>query len=159
MSRLRKTALLAAVAASVAAPASGALIAAKPVQYDTVSQGDGAASSLTGRADYVIRTKREWRQMWAALNDGVIPKPARPRVDFRQSMLLLVTLGREPTGGYGITVTGVSKATGRVAVDVEERSPGSNCIVAQHVTAPYHVVSVPRGGVVRFRHHPTTSDC
>jgi hypothetical protein len=159
MSRLRKTVLLAAAAVSVAAPASGALIGARPVQYDAVSQGDGAASGLTDRADYVIRTKGQWRRMWAALNERVTPTPARPAVDFRHSMLLLVTLGREPTSGYAIAVTGVSKGTGRLVADVEERSPGSNCFVAQHVTAPYQVVRVPRGGVVRFRHHATTADC
>lgn len=159
MSRLRKIAVAGALAASVAAPASGAL-APKPVPFDPVAQGDGVSSSLTRPADYVIRSQKSWRRAWQALNRGVTPPPAAPSIDFRRSMLLLVTQGYRPTAGYAIDVAGVSKAAARLVVDVEEHSPGPGCFVAQHVTAPYDVVRVPRSSrVVSFVRHPGATTC
>lgn len=129
------------------------------VPFETVAQGNGASSHLR-QGDYVIRSQARWQKAWQALNWGVMPTPPTPVVDFQRSMLLVVQEAQRGGGGYSIAVTHVAKLARQLVVDVEERSPGAGCMTSALVTAPYHVVRVPRtGGAVMFTHRQTTYSC
>jgi hypothetical protein len=155
------------VAATAAVPAASGAPLLRAVAFDTVAKGDGASSSLTKPDDLVIRSKARWRDVWNQLNAGVQTMPPTgaqypppPAVDFRRSMLLVVLQGQRGSGGHSIAVTRVSKLASQLVVRVEERSPGAGCMTAAVMTAPYHVVRVPRSNrSVVFTHRQSTYGC
>jgi hypothetical protein len=59
-------------------------------------------------------------------------------------MVILVTQGQKPSGGYDIRVKAIRDTGSRLVVTVEERAPGPHCVVPQVLTAPYHAVRVRR---------------
>ena len=140
---MTRIALIAATAALTVTAAPAA--AAPAVPFRTVAHGDGASSDLRAPGVEVLRSRREWRTTWRKLHAGVAPRPRLPRVNFSRHMLVLVTSGRRPTAGYGVTVTAIADSGRRLLVTAEERAPGRGCIVPQIETAPYHVVRVRRG--------------
>lgn len=163
MNNWRKVALLGAAATCVAAPAAGAPLV-KRVTFDTVAQGDGSASAMTQADDLVVRSAKRWRHVWNQLNAGVVSPTGEqsqpPAVNFRRSMLLVVLQGQRGSGGHSIAVTRVTKAAGQLVAQVEERSPGADCITTQHMTSPYHVVRVPRSPrAVVFTHRQGATTC
>lgn len=67
-------------------------------------------------------------------------------IDFGREHLVLVALGRKPTGGYSVTLSG-SRIVGKqleLAMDVREPAPGA--MVSQALTTPCAVVAVTATG-------------
>ena len=89
-----------------------------------------------------IRTKRRWRHVWGHLHAGYYPRPRRPRVDFRRSMVIAV-LGGSGTG-IGLRVESVTRDDRGLLVQVGESQPGAGCVVAQVVVKPYELIRVAR---------------
>ncbi|MBN2431249.1 MAG: protease complex subunit PrcB family protein [Acidobacteria bacterium] len=83
-----------------------------------------------------------------------------PAVDFDRWMLLAVGLGSRRNGGYTVEITRVvQEGDGLVAYYVE-KEPGPNCIVAQVISHPVHVVKIPvRTGTVHFHGEKVVDDC
>jgi hypothetical protein len=135
-----------AVVIAAASPGAAAAHAGQgtPVAFRTVARGDGATSAVTERAARAVRSERAWRREWGRLNARVVPRPRLPRVDFARSMLIVVTAGRRPSGGHGITVTAIHRRGGRLVVRADERAPGRGCFTTAVLTAPFHVVRVRR---------------
>jgi hypothetical protein len=70
-------------------------------------------------------------------------------------MVAAVFLGARPTGGYGVEITGTRRDGDTLVVEFVERRPGPDAIVTQALTAPYHIVTLPRHeGAVVFRSAP-----
>jgi hypothetical protein len=69
-----------------------------------------------------------------------------------------VFLGTRPTAGFQVEITGVREQDGALVVEYVERRPPSDAMVAQVLTAPFHLVTVPRHeGPVRFTHPDRSS--
>ena len=132
----------AAVAAALAIAGAAAAQDGAPVPYKTIERSDGASSGYDGRVTYVIRTKRRWRHVWGRLHAGYYPRPRRPRVDFRRSMVIAV-LGGSGTG-IGLRVESVTRDARGLLVQAGESQPGAGCIVAQVVVKPYELIRVAR---------------
>jgi hypothetical protein len=141
----RRVALGVAVCALLCASAAVAATSAS-LPFRTVAHGSGAGSAATKRAVYVARDAATWRRLWRELNQGNSPQPRPPRVDFAHSMVILVTQGQKPTGGYDISVQTIRRIRSKLVVTVMERAPGPHCVLPQIVTAPYQAVSVQRTG-------------
>jgi hypothetical protein len=86
----------------------------------------------------VIRDANAWAQLWSELGVG-----DRPEVDFTRDVVVAVTAGERPGGGYGIAVDRVRENKGDLRVDVVETTPGPNCVTASSPTQPADVVVVP----------------
>ncbi len=76
-------------------------------------------------------------------------------------MLLVVTMGSEPTSGYAIVVDGVYERANQLEVVVRNVSPGrSSCITFSSVTQPVDIVEIEkREGSVVFRDVDIVTDC
>jgi hypothetical protein len=112
------------------------------------SYGNGGALQLkrigqwtrTGVAEarrLVIRDANSWAAFWSELGVG-----DRPAIDFSRNLVVAVSAGQRPTGGYEIAVEGVREINGELAVQVVETAPGPNCMSTTSLTQPVDVVVV-----------------
>jgi hypothetical protein len=70
-------------------------------------------------------------------------------------MVVAVFLGSRPSSGYEVQITNVSRDGDALLVTWTERRPGRDQMAAQVMTAPAHLVVVPRfEGAVRFAKAP-----
>lgn len=70
---------------------------------------------------------------------------AMPQMDWGQEVALIVDMGEQRTAGYGVTVKGVQRAaSGEIELQLDVQQPGRGQFVAQILTHPYAVTSVPR---------------
>jgi len=78
-----------------------------------------------------------------------------PAIDFHQQMIVGVSAGVQPTGGYGVEITRVQEdrdGKGGTAVLWRLRTPPPDQRVTQELTHPAEVVLVEhREGPVQFR--------
>jgi hypothetical protein len=86
----------------------------------------------------VIRDANAFAQLWSELGVG-----ERPEVDFTKDVVVAVTAGERPGGGYGIAVDRARENNGELTVGVVETTPGPNCITAASPTQPADIVVVP----------------
>jgi hypothetical protein len=55
----------------------------------------------------VIRDPTAWRALWDEVVAGISPPQEPPLVDFSQSMVIVVAMGMQNTGGYEISIDDV----------------------------------------------------
>ncbi len=111
----------------------------------TVAQG--TLSSIDQPTHAVVRTQGEWEALWKRHGSG---QPA-PAVDFRTRIVVGAFLGSRPTAGYNVEIVDVKKAGNGLVVTYREVKPAPDRMVAQIITAPFHLVSCDRAdGAVTF---------
>lgn len=131
------TILLAVIMMSMA-PSSSA-------EFTTVARG--TLSGVERAREVVVRTDQEWRALWAEH----APEQPVPRVDFKTRTVVAVFAGSRTSAGYDVEITAIDRQAGPVTVRYRESRPGPDRMVAQIITAPFHIVSVPRfDGPVTF---------
>jgi hypothetical protein len=86
----------------------------------------------------IIRDANAWAEFWSELRVG-----DTPAVDFTRDVVVAVSAGQRPTGGYEIAVGGVRQVNGELMVEVVETTPGPNCMTTASLTQPVDVVVVP----------------
>jgi hypothetical protein len=113
--------------------------------FTTILQGHQSQTSAAHEA--VVRTEREWGDLW----ESKVGRGERPDVDFSTRMLAAVFLGTRSTAGYAVEITRTYEREGTLVVEYVERQPPPGMMVAQVITSPFHVVSLPRHeGPVEF---------
>jgi VWFA-related protein len=133
-----------APSAPIAAPSARDAVVAQ-VQMQTVNAD--IMSAVDRPEQVVARNDNEWQALWRRHAPG---RPA-PAVDFTKNMVIAVFLGSRPSGGYQVQIVGVRSAGATLVVQWSEQRPGPGQVAAQVMTAPAHIVSVPRhAGEVRF---------
>jgi len=130
-------------------------------------------SGVWDRRRMVIRDRETWADVWKQINSGPmsftlgpggekvpnLPPPA-PQIDFSHNMLLVVTMGSEPTGGYEIVVDGVYEHANQLEVVVRNVSPGRSCFTFQVEAQAVDIVELEkREGSVVFRDVDIVTDC
>jgi hypothetical protein len=151
MTRLPRTLALAALLIATAAcaedpvtpgvPPGSVLLTAQEVF--TLKNGWSGIETPTRT---VISDDAAWAAAWAQIHAHATEVPPLPAIDFDNSVLVMAAMGTRPTGGYEVIIESVRAHNGGLLVSVLERSPGSSCGTYQALTAPIHVVQVPRSG-------------
>ena len=137
-------ALLLAAALLGDQPAGAPPPAAPDIKTLEASQFSGIARAR----EAVARTQAEWDALW---REHARPGKPAPPVDFAGRMVVAVFLGSRSTGGYAVTITGTRMDGSTLVVEWREGAPGKRDITAQVLTAPAHLVEMPRhAGEVRF---------
>lgn len=119
----------------------------------TIARGDASRVSEPRRV--FARTDDEWRALWAA-HAG--PDGQAPEVDMRWVNVAAAFAGEKPTAGYGVEISTADDAAyaaadhaddaeGRrrgvtLVVDEQRAAPGG--VLAQVISSPFHIVSVPK---------------
>jgi hypothetical protein len=157
--------LLLAAFATFAASCDSSLLTAAPPGANVIdmTQSELVREYYTGvpvRQRLVLKTEAEWNAMWSQIFANRQPKPAVPHVNFAAEMVVVVSMGGRPSGGYAIDIDAVYEADGRLYVSVVETSPGATCGVTLAITAPLYAVRVPRNdGAVVFSERTETHEC
>jgi hypothetical protein len=95
----------------------------------------------------VVRTPAEWSALWSKHGGGGAGAPALPAVDFSRNMVLAAFLGTRRTAGYAVRISGATEEGKKLAVRVSERKPPPGAVTAQVITAPFHIVAVPKSAL------------
>jgi PrcB C-terminal len=131
--------------ASVVVLALAALLQSPP-PVRTV--GKGAMSEIGAARQVALGSVDEWSALWKA--HGGVGQP--PAVDFSREMIVGVFLGTRPTAGYGVEIVRAVAAPALLIVEYIETGPPRDALLAQVLTAPYHLAAIPRHeGEVMFR--------
>ena len=133
--------------ASIVGPAQDRIESQSPsVPLTTVAKG--TISDTDGPQRVVVRTAEEWKKLWTSLSTET---PA-PTIDFERTVVVGVFLGARPTAGFEVAITAVKTEGGRTIVEYRERRPDPADLVAEVLTSPFHLVSIPRDlGPIEFR--------
>lgn len=122
-----------------------------------------ARADWTGYQDpvrIVIADEEAWAEAWETLHLAQSPTPERPSIDFDTSVLVLAAMGSRPSTGFAVIIQEVQHHDGVLYVSLLERSPAASCVTGAAMTAPAHVVQVPRAGTaVEFKVKRETRSC
>lgn len=106
----------------------------------------------------VIHDRKAWEELWKRIYPH--NPPPTPQVDFSRDMLIVVAMGEQNTGGFGIIVDSVHERDDKLHVLVKSFSPGKNCGTSQSLTQPVDIVRVLKSGqAVIFRETSAISNC
>ena len=123
-----------------------ALLQSAPPPLRTV--GKGPMSAIDQPRQVTVRSAAEWGALWK--ENGA--NPPLPAVDFSREMVVGVFVGTRPTAGYGVEIVRAIGNSSTLVVEYVETTPSRGTITAQILTAPYHLVAIPkRDGTVVFK--------
>jgi hypothetical protein len=108
-----------------------------------IKQWSGANSAQDSAKQEIARDVEKWQSLWKMMRGKSIPLPEPPEVDFQKHMVIGVFMGSRPTGGYSVHISRIVK-NDKLIVSVRETAPDPGDPVTTALTAPYHVVVVPR---------------
>ena len=115
------------------------------VAFTTVARGTD--SRISEPREVVVRTADEWQTLWKAHGDARLPT-----VDFSKVTVIGVFLGTRMTAGYAVDIVSVRAQGATTVVEYRERRPDPDAFLLQALTAPFHLVSIPRrDGAIEFR--------
>jgi hypothetical protein len=100
----------------------------------------GQQSQAVNPRTRVIRTAAEWQTFWTATFGA---NQTAPQIDFTRYMAAVVLIGRRPTAGYGVMITGAEDVEDRIEVRYRATSPDPDDPVAQVITSPYAIAILP----------------
>jgi hypothetical protein len=98
----------------------------------------GIASQIDEPRKVVVRSAEEFQALWKSHSTAPLPK-----VDFSKSIVIGVFLGMRPTAGYTVGIQAVRRTEGGAVVEYIEGVPDKSKMVAQMLTSPFHLVSIP----------------
>lgn len=84
----------------------------------------------------MMRGIRNQRELKSVLGRSRVKLPV---VDFRKNMLILISMGRQPSSGYQTRITNLAENGKTLKVQIEETSPGS-CPASDVETYPCDLV-------------------
>ena len=104
-------------------------------------------SQIDSPKQAVARNAAEWTALWREHTGEAKP----PSVDFSSRTVIAVFLGSRPTAGFAVQIVGTRQAGGALIVQWQEKRPGGGDILAQVLTSPATIVSIPKfAGEIRF---------
>ncbi len=148
------------------AMASVAVACSNPVEPTQNFALTGVAEAVDATPDdvqtemtWVIRTQDEFQRFWDRFFARRTDRPM-PTIDFTTQMVVVVTMGPQPTTGYAVRITDVSRSGRGIVVHVTTISPGPNCAVGQVRTFPVAVSRLRKTDLaVQFEFTRSTRDC
>jgi PrcB C-terminal len=111
----------------------------------TIEKGDH--SNVDSAMQALVRTEAEWTAVYRKHNFDKQP----PKVDFSKEMVLAVFMGSRPTAGFNTTILDALEAKGVLVVHYNEKIPSPGAMTAQVLTAPFHIVAIPKATVNDFK--------
>ena len=114
------------------------------VPFVTVDRGFN--SGIRERKLLVIKTEKEWKDLWQAHTAITTPPKSLPAVDFEKEMIVAVFSGEKPSGGHGIEILKIEEDSAKpeVRVTFREMKPPAGGMVTAALTQPYHIVKLKK---------------
>lgn len=92
----------------------------------------------------LIRNSEEMKAGWKKLFSNFVEQPDMPSVNFANQMVVILSMGEKNSGGYSLEISKVVEKELQLAVFANYISPGQNCIVAEVISYPFVVISIPK---------------
>ena len=107
---------------------------------------NGVSSGIRERKLVVIKTAKEWADLWQAHASLRIPAPPLPGVDFKQEMIVAVFAGEKRSGGYGIEIAKIEEDApkNQLRVLFRETQPPAGSMTLQALSQPFDIVKTSR---------------
>lgn len=120
-------------------------ISEQEVFYDIIASGSNAVAS---EEDYrLIGNDDELRQVWNAAQGAMLTPPPLPEVFWDRETVLALFMGSRSSGGYSISLVGMSQLGNEIFADIRITEPAPGAITTQALTSPWQLVRILRGGV------------
>lgn len=116
-------------------PAGGNSGLAQPIVI--VEGVTGSSGILDQPGAMLFTSQKELDAMGAA---SIFPGP----IDFKSNNLVVLAGGEMPTGGYWVRIKSISQVGDELFVSGVANKPGSDEVVTQGLTYPYHAVLVEK---------------
>jgi hypothetical protein len=113
-----------------------------PLVAETLAAGSHCGREQASPAAWWLKDEESYRTLSQRLR-----KPSLPPVDFRTYGVLLVEMGRQNTGGYGLRLAQPEieeEGGGAIRVRLDWRIPGPGMITTQVITSPCLLLKLPR---------------
>ena len=110
--------------------------AAAVVSFTEIAKG--SQSAVERRVNYLITSSSQFGELWKMITATGTP----PTIDFKTHSVIAVFAGQKPTVGYAIAVAKIEDASARM-VSITLAKPSDGCMLAQSITTPYQLISVP----------------
>ena len=112
---------------------------------ETIARDNMSGVDLPRQA--VARTDTEWSVLWQQ-HSGAKPPP---KVDFTKRTVVAVFLGSRPSAGYSVEISRTRQEGKTLIVEWREVRPSADSLLAQVITSPAVVASIPRfDGDIKF---------
>lgn len=98
----------------------------------------GSQSAVERRVNYLITSSSQFDELWKMVTATGTP----PKIDFKTHFVIAVFAGQKSAAGYAIAVAKIEDTSTRM-VSITLAKPSDSCMLAQSITAPYQLISVP----------------
>jgi hypothetical protein len=115
------------------------VLAMQPAAIETI-----AADSMSGidtPRQAVARNVKDWAALW---QQHAGPGRPAPKVDLTSRTVVAVFLGSRPSAGFRVEITGTRREGKTLIVTWREVAPDRDSLLAQVLTSPAHLVSIPK---------------
>ena len=117
------------------------------VPFERVLSGQLGLSQEPKNA--VVKSAEEWRALFRTSGPGLEPPPVD--IDWSKQMLIAVSLGSRPSGGYAVAIDSLSLKDSHWIVHARESRPAKDSLQTAMITAPFDCVATARfDGTVDF---------
>ena len=106
----------------------------------------GTQSGIERQRFETLRDAAALRKLWQAHNAGVSPTPPVPDVDFSKEMIIAAFAGTRNSGGYVLSISGITVYPDRIEIDLSLTQPGSDCMVTEALTQPFVFAKTAQSG-------------
>lgn len=97
------------------------------------------------KANYVITSKGDWKRLWKIVHSVRSPRPALPRIDFSERMVIAVFDGEQGDSRNSISITKLIRSDDALHVFVKETAGSPLCPPGPPVTVqPYDIIQTER---------------
>ena len=111
----------------------------RKVTFRILNQGQ--TSGLSQKKFLTLRTANEFNQFWN-IHTQINPAP-RPKINFKQQMVIAVFMGEQHTGGYAIRINDIIEHEKLIQVNVVLTKPKPGSSRTMMITQPNMMVVVP----------------
>ena len=116
----------------------------EPKVISFVELNSGTNGDFPIKSNEVISNQSDYNKAWEAAFKRFFDKQKPARIDFENSMILLVTMGEKTSGGYKIKIDSIVENEKTIVVTVLETSPGKNCMTTSVMTYPHQIVELKK---------------
>ena len=115
-------------------------------QTVVIAQGEGLQNETLERKTVTIFKRKDLQKIWATIYGSTAAAPPLPVIDFTKNAVIVVLAGKQPSGGYKVTYTGLEDTTEYTMIQFDETLPGNDCRTTDVMTSPFIAVQVPNSG-------------
>ena len=114
----------------------------KPLLFIELNAGKNG--DFTQKVNRVISNQNDFNEVWDKAFSNFTDKEKTPEIDFKNKLILLVTMGQKNSGGYTIKIDQLTETQDNITVTILETSPGKSCVTSEVLTFPYQIVEIDK---------------